>query len=329
MLCLWADRHAEPAVVERYTPYLIDALERWPDMLRVLPWRWARRMMCGDVPVWLALVRTLSMPFQSVRLAPLRELCRALGDVGQVTQLFWSDARIGSAGATVLARSSLLDRLDVLDLAGGGIGDRGARVLAKVPLSSRMQLLCLDHNYLTVEAIEALSAASWQASWLSLSRNRLGAECVPALSALLDAWQPQALDLGWSRGRRPLTLAWGNLYGVRWVEELGLSGLELDASALSALLANTSPALIRTLSLNWNQLGEHGVRALCAGGEWRMLEVLDLRRNMIGDVGAMCLAQAELPNLRTLRLEHNGLSARGRQALMRAEWFGGLHHCSW
>jgi len=212
-------------------------------------------------------------------------------------------ARTAEAVARVLASN---ETFTVVDLSGNRIKDEGARALASL----------LTANDMIVH--------------LGLRSNDIGPDGIVALcDALRGNVTLTSLDLGGIRGINRNHVggrgaeALGNLLATNAVLhslDVSSNGLGLEGCGLVAAGLQQNHAL-RRLYLASNNIGPDGCRLLASVVQDCRLELLDLRRNSIGDVGAAHVAAAFKPGtdggeaIVTLMLEHNEIREAGARAL--------------
>ncbi|MEM6931449.1 MAG: hypothetical protein AAF602_31255, partial [Myxococcota bacterium] len=99
-----------------------------------------------------------------------------------LAQLDLGSNRIGSEGATAIARSPYLTRLTSLGLWHANIGDAGAQALSAAPFN-RLVHLDLSYNFVSDRGAQALARAPWLAHirTLDLRGNDIGSEGRDAL----------------------------------------------------------------------------------------------------------------------------------------------------
>ncbi len=207
----------------------------------------------------------------------------------------WRELHLGHNGLgdgtlTLMARSPLMETLEVLDLrANRQIGPTGVSMLAAG--ARRLRVLNLSQTGMGRGGAEALASPTLaNLEELHLDRCDLRDEAAKAL--LLSPGLPKLRTL--SLGR--------DLLG--------------DEAVVAIALGPARPW--RRLRLAGNYIGPAGAEALADAATLERLEELNLAGNVIGDDGAKSLAwSARLARLRELDVTDNALTADGRAALLR------------
>ncbi len=347
-------------------PYARDHLGRWPDTLRMAPWRWlVQTIHEDDPPLGWSLVRHVSFspaaPLNNTwteRVAGSRHfthlshlslischiggapLARILDApcMPHLRSLDLSFNHIRDDGLRGITRTQNLRSLERLELIANGVMFHGVKFIGDSPWWPGLKTLNLAQNHLNPQALVALGAAldAGSLEHLELRANAHGVSHVPSLARLVGA--PGASSL------RSLGLAQNNLDAehlraiadsshLTSLERLDLSSgrshgasRAIEAADLLALRASAASSSLRELSLAGHKLTDDAIAALVDGDELRHLTRLDLRFNAIGDRGANALASAFLPKLRRLDLGYNRLSSHGARALAHADHLSRLEH---
>jgi len=229
-----------------------------------------------------------------------------------------------------LARSPYLARIRALDLCANHLCDDAARLLARSPAIRGLASLDLSFNSLSSVGVQALAAAkSWpRLETLDLRGNDriddraagpLARAVMPALTTL-DVRDCQLGPAG----------VWALIRGkaLPKLTELRFAGNQLGDSGARALAASPRlPVLLATsksLDLSHTGLGPAGLRTLVADDRLAVVRTLRLEGNRLGDSGAAALAAAKLPQLRELHLAGNDITDDGAAALAGSPLLGRL-----
>ena len=199
---------------------------------------------------------------------------------------------------------------------------------AKYALPS-LETLYLDGNNIKDGGVESLVSGDFPLQALGLSRNKIGDDGVKALAASKALAHLIYLDLSDNRigndGVR--ALAAGAIRSSASLEHLDLGGNLIGDDGADALAIGAPPSL-KILILCDNRIGSDGVKVLAEHGELARLEMLDLRRNQIDNVGVAALASAcasgALARLTHLFLNGNRIGDNGVKALASACASGAL-----
>jgi len=215
----------------------------------------------------------------------------------------------------------------VLALANAGIGPIGGATLARVLHEEKCIVgdLDLSGNLIRdagAEALVALLRSSPTLTRLDLRSNDIGPAGGEALfHALIGNTVLKELDLGSPSGvnRNHIGVRPGDKLAEALMTNSTLSLLSLVGNGLGAesmafvhqgLCHNTN---LRVLDLSANNIRDEGAGVLCAAVSSAGIETLSLSRNMIGRVGATCVAGVLTTNmlLANLDLADNLIGAKG------------------
>ncbi len=198
----------------------------------------------------------------------------AQGGLRELQSLVLSSCRIGPDGAAILAVSSLLAGLRVLDLRANALGPGGTAALAVSRGLEHLQRLVLAQNNIGRQGLQLVLSAPGLESLaeLDLSSNGLGPNGAMSLAAS-------------PLGRR--------------LRSLELGDNQIEDAGLAALLGSSQLTGLSTLGVSQNGLTASGIGLL---EEARLqIDDLDLSDNPLGARGAARL-RAALPQMRVRRL---------------------------
>jgi uncharacterized protein (TIGR02996 family) len=195
-----------------------------------------------------------------------------------------------------LVQSPFLELVRELDLSGEELGNRGPSLLAKSRHLLRLDALDLGFTALGDKGLQVIAGSSVFGQLRSLLINHNGRLGVPGLRAVADS--PFLTQL----------------------TDLDVSGNELSDVSLRTLLDGPPATRLERLALQENRLGDAGTATLVNSPVFaRMAKrdgVIDLRRVLMGPVGARALAESPmLASVESLDLEGNVLGDAGLEAL--------------
>jgi uncharacterized protein (TIGR02996 family) len=196
---------------------------------------------------------------EGVRSLALSDNCASLRSLGLA-----HNKRVSAAGAELIARSSHLRELRVLNIEQTDLGDEGVAHIASSPMVTRLRSLYLGRNHITARGAEfiASSTSLSDLNILELTSNRLGSRGAFALAASPTLAQLWRLSLDKNLiGDEGIT-AMLNVFHLPRLTHLSLydNGIG-DAGALAI---SSSPALstLEVLNLGWNPITNKGAVAL-------------------------------------------------------------------
>lgn len=323
-LCRMLEAWEDPTSLEQVVlPYLMGALSRWPDDLRVAPEHWVTRQLGGeDIP---ALLVTRKLVLRSMWFGAAARVSEALTHSPGFANCVILQIQAGTGASELVAMldadESWLTRIKSLRFFNVDLGDELAQTLVASKNLARLEELRLDYTKLTGVTLEAIAKAPLAASLKSLGLQQID---LSASHALLE-----------------------NLEKLPKLESLELRSAELAVSHLDELSALRPPENLRSLSLRDNRARDQGVRALARGRFGANLKGLVLSNNQIGTAGARAIAESEqssslevldlqmnrldtdaamelartpfLQNLRELKLDLNLIGVQGWRALMESK----------
>jgi uncharacterized protein (TIGR02996 family) len=238
---------------------------------------------------------------------------------------FLTRVRLNDAARSLpaLAMSSLLRRVQELDLGGSDLGNGGLAALLASRHLGNIRLLELGQNRLDDAAAGSLarSASLPRLESLLLNDNEIGGDGAAALAASPFLAGLVELDLSGNDVNEAGVRALASGFAAHRLSRLRLADnpirdglVELAGSALFARLAANDPHL----DLHRCGIEPAGAAALAANPSLNMFEQLNLDENYLGDAGVAALARGRLDSLRTLRLVRNQITDAGADALLAA-----------
>lgn len=243
-----------------------------------------------------------------------RGVALALGPLRVLRELWLEQCAFGDAGADTLAKSGVLERLELLRLAGNGLSDRGLRTLLSAAMP-RLRDLAVSGNRVGSDSTRALADAELPAL------ERLCVGDIQAAGAQLFAKRPRprlaALTLEWFMGQEDAAAALAALEAP--IVELDIHYRSLAAPAARRLVSAWAPALYK-LRLFYTGSGAEVATAI-ADTPLPALRDLDLAGNRIGPEGAAAIAAASFaPRLESLLLRSTEIGPAGARALARGSF---------
>lgn len=207
--------------------------------------------------------------------------------LSQLVRLNLRDNPLGNSAMTAMAQSGSLHRLMELNLWGCHIGREGAQHLALSAGLGNLMRFNLRSNPLGLEGARAIleSDRFGQVEDLVLQRVRM------------------------NDGRLDSQPGWSNL------KALYLGGNQIGPEVMKALAGSPHLANLEHLELNGNRIRSLGAKELANALNWKRLRILEARDNRIGPGGARVLAKLNLPTLEIIDLRKNWLGDNGRKLL--------------
>lgn len=237
--------------------------------------------------------------------------------------------RLDLRAARALVHSSSFPELTGLNLGSTNLDDRRAHALAEASgLPKLTSLDLIDNKKLTADGAVALIRSPNLAGLrgLDLSGCPVGTPTVEALCAMGRLFRDGQLRLrecgltDESLG----VLAAAPATAVLRTLDLGNNDAITDAGA-QALAASAHLKGLRSLSLDFCQIGPEGGRALAALEAFPQLRDLSLEDNPVGDEGLVALARwHRARGVRELTLDNAGISTAGVLAVVRSGDLRGL-----
>ena len=234
----------------------------------------------------LGLIQTLDL--QACQLGP-EALIRLLEQraMGQLIHLNLRDNPLGDSAMASLAQSNTLGQLLELNLWGCDITRQGAQHLALASGLGNLIRLNLRSNFLTLEGVGAILESECIGRVESLVLQRVRLEDGPVDS------QP-----GWPA-----------------LKSLHLGNNQAGPQVIRWLVGSDRLSKLEHLELNGNRIRSLGAKELAHARHWKNLRILEARDNRIGPGGARVLTNLKLPALEVLDLRKNWLGDPGRKIL--------------
>ncbi len=247
---------------EQFEGRLQQHLNDWPDELRVAPTHWVERLLEGEVPLGLSLIKTLHIPGSVSETIWIKLMNHPA--LTHLTCLEIEGGALDDTRIRFLADTTALIQLEHLKLTQVKLGPEQLQKLchAQAPWQRTLERLSLSRCKLTAPHLELLEETKLfaQLSALDLSKNRLDLSCVK-----------QLLDLSHFPALRHLDLSFNHIHelGLRHLlehplaahlEHLDLYANALSPRALQTLFTTTRLSALRSLSVGLNRFSPSLVR---------------------------------------------------------------------
>jgi uncharacterized protein (TIGR02996 family) len=204
-----------------------------------------------------------------------------------------SSTRVTHSSGTLLAQCTRLSQLKELDLHDTKFGDSGLAALASSPTLSNLEKLTLREAQLSDVGVAALGQSpSIRLVELDLRHNQIG-----------DSGLRQFVQGG----------------GLTRLQTLLLGKNVVGAEGLRAIFE--SPQCVLTeLRVNWNPIGDEGVRAIALASSASSLLKLDLQMVGLHETGAIALSESPyLSQLEELLIYDEDISSAGQIAIIQSQ----------
>jgi uncharacterized protein (TIGR02996 family) len=208
----------------------------------------------------------------------------------QLRELSLTGDTLNRAGLQALAGAPGWDNLRHLNLWHNKIGSTGARLLARSSLLKDLESLEIGSNNLRTNGTRTIfGVAAPHLHTLGLGGNNLGDTGVEDLTALpaRPALRTLHLDQNGLTSRAAVALAGAPL--VETLTEFNLFGNHLGDEGARALADSPRVAGLTTLAVSFNDIGDEGARALAASPYLERLILLNVEGNQIGTAGKKAL----------------------------------------
>jgi uncharacterized protein (TIGR02996 family) len=229
----------------------------------------------------------------------------------------------------LLAGSSLLGRLETLDLCGNKLCGAGMKALAGVTGPGRLTHLNLSANGLEDDDVVALAGSPLlaQVRTLNLSTNRIGRRGAEALAQSPYLGRLQFLDLGYNELEDAPLVHWISSRSLASLRILHLGNNKIGDAALEGLAEAPVRAPLATLILRRNSIGDRGLTQILRSSLLSQLTYLNLDSNQMRLPGALRMAETEaMRHMRILHINNNEIGDPGALAVAASPYLSGLDH---
>jgi Ran GTPase-activating protein (RanGAP) involved in mRNA processing and transport len=221
---------------------------------------------------------------------------------------------------TLLARSTQVSEVLVLDLEDNQIGDAALKILTESIHFLNLEVLNLGVNFITDEGIKEWANSSEvtlkNIKSLSLSDNKLTDDSLVDFVKSSNLPKLESLDIGWMEAGNKTAIAIGISNNLPCLKKLDLERSYVDAEGIRSLIGGKTAENFEELNLAANKFGDEGVRIIAQTSNLRNLKVLNLSQNMIGDDGAKAIGTStQLSGLTHLYLGRNAFGPEGAKAI--------------
>jgi Ran GTPase-activating protein (RanGAP) involved in mRNA processing and transport len=245
--------------------------------------------------------------------------------VENLRSLFLDGNKIGFSGFCSLLESRNLRNLRHLRLYNNNIGSGTPTTLEYKGIQS-LESLSLQNNEINKHAVEVLvRGQNWERlEQLELSENRIVVRDARVLFEEGRFPVLRKLSLARNQIRNSAISLLLNAEGLPQLRELDLSYNQLDARMVPVLADSPFLSRLTSLSLAGCKLGKEGIQEFLTSPYLTRLERLDLSNCQMGFHGCRRFQKANLPNLKHLILQDNGLGDGSLRALLKTPWIGQL-----
>lgn len=308
-LCAQLDQLPEQERDELALPYIEGHTRRWPAAWCEAPQHWIERALDGDMPPFWGLVRHLNLSCHYLDAAQVEALLSSTL-LGRVELLNLDSNRAADSIGQTLADAPALDAVVELRLGYNQLDHDAISALATTRLPS-LRHIALDGNPIDSKALTPLLEAPWLA-WLEgieLQRCPLQAveltlllEKTPRLHTIRLDHIPLGGELLVLRALPPGQLRTLDLYACAGDRA---DQIEKFQQALVTLIRSGHLDGLRSLDIGGNAIATKTFRALCTAPNIAHLERLLLRRSSFGARTTHALASAAfVRSLRRLEIAH-------------------------
>lgn len=221
---------------------------------------------------------------------------------------------------TVLARSSQLGPVRILDLSDNQIGDSALKILVESEKLQNLEELNLGINFITSQGVQEWAASGNVAlknlKALFLSDNKLIDASLSDLIRSSNFPNLESLDVGWMEAGNETAHALGESDAMPRLKKLGLERSYIDGEGIRELVQGKIAGRLEELNLAANKLGDEGAKILAGASNLTNLRVLHLSQNIIGDEGACAIGTStSLSGLTRLYIGRNAFGPDGAKAI--------------
>jgi|TARA_B100000315_G_scaffold114598_1_gene105112 hypothetical protein len=221
---------------------------------------------------------------------------------------------------TLLARSSQVSQIRVLDLGDNQVGDDALKILSESDQLQGVEELNLGINFITDKGIKEWAGSSTATlkniRTLILSDNKLTDDSLADLVKSSNFPQLESLDIGWMEAGNGTAKALGESDTLSHLKKLQLERSYIDAEGIRELICGKIAGNLEELNISANKLGNDGSKAIAESSNLKNLKVLYLSQNSIGDEGARAIGTStHLSGLTHLYVGRNEFGVEGAKAI--------------
>ena len=220
----------------------------------------------------------------------------------------------------LLARSSQVSQVRVLDLEDNQIGDEALKILSESTQLPKLEVLRLGINFVTDKGIKewanSSSATLKNLKSLSLSDNKLTDDSLADFFKSSNFKKLETLEIGWMEAGNKTAMAIGTSDAFPCLKKIDLERSYIDAEGLRSLISGKIAENLEELNLSANKLGNEGAKIIAGISNLKKLKTLNLSQNMIGDEGAKAIgASTQLSGLIHLYIGRNTFGPEGAREI--------------
>ena len=221
---------------------------------------------------------------------------------------------------TLLACSSQVNQVRVLDLGDNQIGDEALKILSESNQLLKLEVLKLGVNFITDEGIKKWANSSSSTlkniKSLILSDNKLTDDSLVDFVNSSNFMQLESLDIGWMEAGNKTAMAIGISKTLPCLKQLNLERSYVDAEGIRSLIGGKIAENLEELNIAANKFGDAGASLIAGTSNLKKLRVLNLSQNTIGDDGAKAIGMStQLSGLTHLYMGRNAFGSEGAKAI--------------